>query len=198
MPHGWPARLIEKSRRPPEVGPRFVELEQPPLVRGEAEEVVLLLDPLRLDIVQRAFAVDEVVLGLELLAADAVEARVDVLVDVAVVVDPLQERADEDLVVLVARPDEVVGLGIQPRRERTPRLGDLVDVILCSEALRLSDPPDFGRVLVDAGEKERLVAALAVVSREDVRRDRRVRMPYVGPVVHVVDRCRHVEPHRRP
>ena len=55
-----------------------------------------------------AEAVDEIGLALELLAADAVQPRVDVLVDVAVVVDPLQELLDEALVALVGRADEEV------------------------------------------------------------------------------------------
>ena len=145
---------------------------------------------------QRALAVDELVLGLEGLAADAVEAGVDVFVDVAVVVDPLQELADERLVPLVARPDEEVRLRVQARRQAAPGLGDLVDVLLRAEPLALSDAPDLRRVLVDAGEEEGLLAALAMMAREDVGSDRRVRMPDVRLVVHVVDRRGHVEAHR--
>ena len=145
---------------------------------------------------QRALAVDELVLGLEGFATDAVEAGIDVLVDVAVVVDALEELADEGLVALVARSDEEVRLGVQARRQAAPGLGDLVDVLLSAEPLALSDAPDLGRVLVDAGEEERLLAALAMMPREDVGRDRRVRMPDVRLVVHVVDRCGHVEAHR--
>ena len=105
MPHDRPSRLIEKSCRPPamkrpglvrpepgqhEVGALVVEREQLLLVGGEPEEPVPLLDPLGLDVVLGALAVDELVLGLEGLAADAVEPCVDVLVDVvaAVVRDP--------------------------------------------------------------------------------------------------------------
>ena len=117
MPHGWPARLIAEvlqaardeaprlvvaEARQHEVGPLVVEREQPVLVGGEAEEVVLLLDPLGRDSWIGAVAVDELGLGLERLAADAVEPGVDVLVDVAVVVDPLEEVLDEALVALVA------------------------------------------------------------------------------------------------
>ena len=83
-------------------GRSVVERQQPVLVGGETEEPVLLLEPLGLDAVIRALPVDELVLGLERLAADAVEAGVDVLVDVAVVIDPLQEVLHELLVALVA------------------------------------------------------------------------------------------------
>ena len=71
--------------------PLVVEREQLLLVRGEPEEPVALLDPLGLDVVLGALAVDELVLGLERLAADAVQPRVDVLVDVVapLSLDPL-------------------------------------------------------------------------------------------------------------
>ena len=63
-------------------------IEQRLLILRQPEEVVLLADPLGLQRrVQRAVAVDEVLLLLELLAADAVPALVDAFVDVAGVVD---------------------------------------------------------------------------------------------------------------
>ena len=126
----------------------------------------------------RALAVDELVLGLELLAADAVEAGVDVLVDVAVVVDALQELLDEALVALVGRADEEVVLRVDASRAARARLLDdlgrrtAFGSSPCSSATRR----DLRRMLVHAGEEERLVAALPVVADEDVGRDRRVRV----------------------
>ena len=116
-------RLVVPEAGQHEVGPLVVEREQPVLVGREPEEPVLLLDPLRLDAVVGALAVDELVLGLERLAADAVQPGVDVLVDVAVVVDPLQEVLDEALVPLIGRPDEEVdrrvdALAAAPARRR--------------------------------------------------------------------------------
>ena len=90
-------RLVGAGAGQDEIRPLVVQLEEAILVGGEAEEPVLLLQPLGLDAVVGALAVDELVLGLERLAADAVEAGVDVLVDVAVVVDPLEELLDEAL-----------------------------------------------------------------------------------------------------
>src|SRR4029077_12579954 len=85
-------RLVEPETWQDEVWLRVVEREQLVLVGGETEEGVLLFDPLGLRLVDRAQPVGrQLVFGLERLAADAVEARVDVLIDVAVVVDPLQE-----------------------------------------------------------------------------------------------------------
>ena len=58
----------------------------------------------------RAVAVDQVGLVLELLTADAVPARVDVLVDVVATVaaDALEEVLDEDLVPFIRGADEEV------------------------------------------------------------------------------------------
>ena len=104
-------RLVVAERRQHEVRPLVVEREQPLLIRGQPEEVVLLLDVLDAVSVLGALAVDELVLRLELLAADAVQAGVYVLVDVAVVVDPLEEVTDELLVAVIRRADVEVGLG---------------------------------------------------------------------------------------
>jgi hypothetical protein len=83
------ARLVVAETRQDEIGALVVEREQPLLVGREAEEPVRLLDPLGRDAVVGAQAVDELGLRLELLALHAIEARVDVLVDVAVVIDAL-------------------------------------------------------------------------------------------------------------
>ena len=70
----------------------------------------------------------EVGSSLELLAADAEEPLVDVLVDVAVVVHPLEELPHERLVAVIARSDEEVGVCVQPRCEIAPASGDRIDV----------------------------------------------------------------------
>ena len=162
------------------------------LERRQPEEPVALLDPLGLPVVLRALAVDEIRLRLECLAADAVEARVDVLVDVPVVVELLQESLDEALVLLVARADEEVVRRVEALRELTPDDRDLVGVLLRRQSLLRGDAGDLGRVLVDPGQEERLGATLAPVAGQDVRRDRRVRMPDMRGRVHVVDRRRDV------
>ncbi len=209
MPHGCPARLIEKSCRPPamkrlrlvgaerrqdEIRPLLVQREQLLLIGGEPEEPVALLDPLRLDVVFGALAVDELRLGLERLAADAVQTGVDVLIDVvaAVVANALQELLHELLVPVVARPDEEVVGDVETGRQGAPCLGDAVDVVLGGEALFRGDAGDLRRVLVDAGEEKGVAPALPLMAREDVRGDGRVRVPDVRGRVHVVDRRRQV------
>ena len=138
MPHDWPARLTEMSSRPPsirrrislrrdvglhELGMRGEVVEQRLLIFRQAEEVVLLTDPLRRDRrVQRTAAVDEVLLLLELLTADAVPALVDAFVDVAGVVDAARQLGDAGPVPRLRRADEVVEREstLSPRRRGTP------------------------------------------------------------------------------
>ena len=189
-------RLVRPEAGQHEVGTLVVELEQLVLVRRQPEEPVLLLDPLRRDAVVGALAVDELVLVLEGLAADAIEPGVDVLVDVAVVVDALQEVLDEALVALIGRPDEVVDRRVDARRQLLPRDDDLVDVLLGREPLLRSYPRHLVGVLVDSREEVRLLAALPVMAHEDVGRDRRVRVADVRRRVDVVNGCGQVEAHR--
>src|SRR5205814_980892 len=74
--------LVAPDVRLQEAGVRGEMIEQRLLVLREPEEVVLLADPLGLQRrVQRAVAVDEILLLLEFLAADAVPAFVDALVE---------------------------------------------------------------------------------------------------------------------
>ena len=138
-------------------------------------------------------AIHELGFRLEGLTTDAVQPRVRVLVDVTVVVDPLDEVLDEPLVALVGRADEEVVVGVDEPRQLSPGLGDLVDVRLRVETLLLGHPIDLGGVLVRPGEEERRLAALLVMARKDVGRDRRVRVADVRGRVDVVDRCRDVE-----
>ena len=140
----------------------------------------------------RTLPVDELGFGLERLAADAVEPCIDVLVHMPVVVQPLQETLHECLVLGVARADEEVVRGIEALRELTPGDGDLIGIGLRRQALLRGDAGDLRRVLVDAGQEERLVATLAPVADQDVRRDRRVGMADMRRRIDVVDRRRDV------
>ena len=84
-------------------------LQQPLPVGGEPEEVILLLGPDGLARgVDRAAALDELIFLLEGLAADAVEARVAIQVEVTGSPDPLQQRLDRLPVPRLGGPDEVV------------------------------------------------------------------------------------------
>ena len=180
-----------------EVRPLVVEGEEPVLIGRQTEEVVLLLDVLGPSAVIGAEAVDQVGLVLELLAADAVKAAVDVLVDVAVVVDPLEELLDEALMTLVRRADEEVVLDVDLLRQLTPVLLDhVVDERLGLAARFLGHAVDPRRIFVCSGQEKRLVAALAVMPDDDVRGNGRVRIADARRRVHVVDRRGQVEAHR--
>ena len=64
-----------------------------------------------------------------------------------------------------------------------------------NEPLLLRDAPDLRRVLVDAGQEERLLPTLAVVAHEHVAHRRRIGVANVWRRVDVVDRCREIEAH---
>jgi hypothetical protein len=117
------------------------------------------------------------------------------LVDVAAVVDPLQELSDDPLVPFVGRADEEVVGRVDAPRQLPPVLRHAIDVRLRVEPLFLGDAVDLRRVLVRAGQEERVLPALATMADDDVGRDRRVRVPDVGRRVDVVDRRRQVEAH---
>ena len=124
MPHFRLVRLTLKSRSPPRIKPecfvaaelgddgagvRGVPVEQSLLEAAEAEEVVLFLVVLDRSLVDLAqVARVEFVVGVVLLARDAVLALVDVELDVAGVVAALQQLGDADLVALLGGADEVV------------------------------------------------------------------------------------------
>ena len=128
-------RLIEKSCSPLRMNPSTslrrvlglhrlgmlgVVREQPVLVARQLEEVVLLGDVLDRPAVDRAVAVDELVLGVVRLARDAVEAFVGAELDVARVVDRLQELLHRLVVARLGRADEVVVGDV----ERVPRVAE--------------------------------------------------------------------------
>ncbi len=87
----------------------------------------------------RALSIDELGLGLECLAAHAVQARIHTLVDVTVVVDPLKEVTHELLVARVRGANVEVRLGANCGWQRAPHLADAVDVLLRLEPLLLGD-----------------------------------------------------------
>ena len=204
MPHFRLVRLTEKSRRPPRIKPkrlvaaelgddrlgvRGVPLEQAVLEAAEAEEVVLLLVVLHLDLVDRAqVAVDQLVVGVVLLAGHAVLALVHVELDVAGVVAPLQQLADAHLVALLGGADEVVVGDVQLLPRLLVQRGDRVDELLRRLAGGVGRVLHLLAVLVGAGEEVDLLAEQAVPPGEGVADDRRVRVTEVGARRHVVDR----------
>ena len=165
------------------------------LVAAEAEEVVLLLERGdRLARVDRAVAaVDQLALLVVRLAGDAVRALVGVELDVAVVLDPLQQRLHGGVVAGLGGADEVV-VGDVEAVPRLPEAGGVaVGLLLGRDAGRLGGLGHLQAVLVGAGEEVGVVAEEAVPAGQGVGDHRRVGVPDVGGVVHVVDRRRDVE-----
>src|SRR6266508_4331770 len=104
------------------------QLVQPLLVAGEPEEPVLLGDQLRLDVVVWAAAAAKLHLGVELLAADAVQPLVVLAVEVAGGGARPPQPLDPGAVARVAAgADEVVERQRQRPAQRPERLGGAVD-----------------------------------------------------------------------
>ena len=143
---------------------------------------------LELDLVDRAaVTLLELGLGLEVGAAGAVVALVAPRVDVAVVVNPLNDLGDLRHVLGVGGADEEVVGDVQPGRELLEPDGVLVAQLTRRDAELLGGLGDRLTVLVGAREKEDVLPALAHVPREHVRRDRRIRVPKMRLAVDVVD-----------
>ena len=204
MPHLRLVRLTEKSRSPPRMRPSaslprnsgsmapgwaVVPVEQALLEAAEAEEVVLLLEVLDRALVDRAqVAGVELVVGVVLLAGDAVLALVDVELDVAGVVAALQQFGDADPVALLGGADEVVVGDVQPLPRLGEQRGDRVDELLRRSCRRPRRALlHLLAVLVGAGEELDVVAEQAVPAGERVADDRGVRVAEVRLGVDVVD-----------
>ena len=190
-----PERLVAAELGHDRPGMGRVPVEQAVLEARQAEEVVLLLELLDRQLVDRAqVAGQQVVVAVVQLAAHAVLAPVQVELDVAGVVAALQQLDDGGPVPRLGRADEVVVGDL----EVLPRLGELrgdrVGERLRLEPGRLGGPLDVEAVLVGAGEEVDVVAEQAVPAGEGVADDRRVGVAEVRLGVHVVDRRRDVEP----
>ena len=191
------ARLVAELAREDEVRVLRRELLELLLEAREAEEPVVLALAVERDLVDRARVVlARLLVGLEVRAAGAVPALVGALVDVAVVVDALEDLLHALLVARVGRADEEVVGGLEPRQQRHEVLDVAVAELLRRDALSFGGERDRLAVLVGAGEEEDLLAALAHVAGQHVGGDRRVRVAEVRRRVHVVDRRGDVEGHR--
>ena len=95
----------------------------------------------------------------------------------------------------VGRADEEVVGDVEQRHQRLEALRVAVGQLLRRDARALGGRADGLAVLVGAGEEEDVLAALALVAREHVGRDRRVRVAEMRRRVDVVDRRGDVERH---
>ncbi len=188
--------LVASGVRAHEVGLVLVELEQAVLELAQLEEVVLLLQQLErlgvdradLQALEGSGAVDDLRLWLELLTTHAVERLVLARVDVARVVQPLEEHLHVLLMALLRGADEVVVGDVERLQQREPALGDeLVHPLLRRDVVRRCGAEHLLAVLVGAGQHPGVIAAVAVPTRERVDGHRCVPVADVGHIGGVVD-----------
>ena len=136
---------------------------------------------------QRTAAVDEVLLLLEFLAADAVPPLVNAFVDVARVVEAPRQFGDAGMVTRFGGADEVVERHLEP-------LPGAAEFLLHPIAVRPRIESGLDRLLVDvlrvlvvAHQKARVEPAQPLVAGDDVGADLLVRRPEVRPAVDVID-----------
>ena len=176
----------------------LVVVEEALLELAEFEEVVVLLHLNDGAVVDRAFAVHELVLEVVVLTRDAVEARVGAELYEAVVVNALQELLDHFVVARLGGPDEIVIGDVEPAPGLHEASRSAVRPLLGGGFVRLGRLHDFGPVLVGPRHEPDVVAQQAVPARQGIGVDGRVRRTHVRRVVDVIDRCGQVvRGHRR-
>ncbi len=190
-----PERLVGPELRHDRAGVGVVPLEQPVLEPRQPEEVVLLLELLHRQPVDRAQPTgQQFVVGVVLLAADAVLAPVEVELEVTGVVAALEQLEHPGAVPGFGGADEVVVGDL----EVLPRLGELwrdrIGERLRIEAGGVGGALDVEAVLVGSGEEQDVVAEQSSPARQRVTDDGGVGVPEVRFGVDVVDRRRRVEP----
>ena len=138
-------------------------------------------------------AVQQLGLGVVLLARDAVKPAVCVLDDPAVVVDLLEELLHRPVVSGFGGPDEVVVADVELGPRRGEPGGELVGPLLRGHAVFLGRPGHFLAVLVRSRQKKDVVAGQSVPPGQGVGVNRRIGVADVRGIVDVVDRGRDVE-----
>ena len=214
MPQSSDVRLTEKSRRsrPDETerlvaaelgddgaGVGAVPLEQAVLEAAETEEVVLLLDLVDHQLVDRTeVAGEQFLVGVVLLAAHAVLAAIPVELDVAGVVAALQQLDHGVAMAGLGRADEV-GVGdVQPGPRVDVLRRDAIHELTRRLADRLGRLLHLEPVLVGARDEPDVLAEQPVPPRERIADDRRVGVAEVRLGRHVVDGGRRIEPAHPP
>src|SRR5439155_11166255 len=143
------------------------------LVSAQSEEVVLFLQPLQLEGgVVGAVTVDELRLGLELVVAGAVPARVGALVDVTGCLgaaDHLEGCLD---VVAIRGADEAVVADLEAVEGGPPARGPFVDERARIRPVLAGKGLDLRGMLIHAGQESSLVAEQALVACQGIGSDR--------------------------
>src|SRR6185503_3992463 len=145
-------------------------------------------------VLETSALVVEVLLGLEALAALAVEALVGLLVEHGLaglgrerILEAPEQFLNGEPVLGVGGAEELVVMDAQRLPRRDERLRQLVHERGRRLARRGRGPSDLLAVLVRAREVVGRIALLAVPARDGVGEDLLVGMAQVGPAIHVVD-----------
>src|ERR1051325_11290926 len=193
--------LVAAVVGPDEVGVGFDVLEERVVVLGLPQEETALLHGLRLHLVLGAAALlVQVLLGLERLAALAIQALVRFLVERVpaglgreAVVEPPEELPHGQPVPGVRGAEELVVLDV----ERLPRGDERLRQLVHERGRGLAGggrgASDLLAVLVRAGEVVGRVALLPVTAGNGIRENLLIGMAQVGPAIHVIDRRGDVE-----
>jgi len=181
-------RLVGAEGGLDEFGVGFDVLDQPVPVLAHPEEVVGFDDLGDFAAAVRTLAFDQVLLGEEPFAADAVPAGVFGPVDLVAVVEVLENFADGLLVEGVGGANEAVVGDAEPIPERLEPDDCLVAVRFGVHVARGGGFFHLLAVFVGSGQEKGLVAERTVVTREHVGQHGGVGVADVRLVIDVIDR----------
>src|SRR5713101_4849690 len=173
-----------------------LDIPEPPiLVLGEAEQVCVLGRPLQLfPRVDAAGAVRALLrVRVKLLARRAVPTFVLPAIDVACLIQPLKQRGDYRLMARLGRPDEIVIRDVQKSPQLFELGGHPIAPLLRRHAVLPRHALDVHAVFIGARQKEDVVSRQTLEARGYVGGNRRIGVPDMRHVIHVVDRCRDVK-----
>ena len=168
-------------------------LPQPALIPGHAEEIVLFADVFRLGKMLRTKTVLQLFFGIETLAAGAVMPAVFAEINVAPVVNALEQGLHRRLVRGIGGADETVVPDAEPGPQRLIFGGNAVHELLGSLARLGGGLDDLVAVFIRAREHAGVFSAHAMKTLERIRHKGGVGMPEVGAGIDVVDGSSDVE-----
>ena len=141
----------------------------------------------------RAATVDQLLVGLELVAAGAVPAGVDALVDVAGRLRAAHHLDRCGRVVRIGGADEPIEADAEALEGRLPGGGPRIDQVVRVDASLARVALHVGGVLVQAGQEARLPAEQSLVAGDGVGADRLEHRVQRGSLARVEDRGGQVE-----
>src|SRR5438445_7272199 len=171
----------------------LVMLEQSVLVLQDLEEVVLFLDDGQRWLVVRALTVDDLLLGVEALAAVAVPAAVLAEVDLAGVEELLENGLHDHFVARLGGTDEVVVGDAESPPGVPEHCGVGIGMSLRCDAGRRGGLDHLVAVLIRAGQEIRSITTQAAVTTHGIGHDGRPRVTEMRPRVGIVNRRRQIE-----